>query len=105
MEIDELEPSPAFSDRPLGKVKRNGDQIMVKVIWQEMKDKNHTYYPSPIPPGVSVIPLVDVGEYCSPSTTKKSESHSTSFFPQLSSSCTHSVYPERSGTRGIRAFL
>lgn len=62
MEINELEPSPAFSDRPLGKVKRNGDQIMAKVIWQEMKDRNHSYYPSPIPPGLSVIPSVDVGD-------------------------------------------
>lgn len=41
-EIDEAESSPAFSDRPLGKAKRNGDQIQVKVVWQEMKDTDHS---------------------------------------------------------------
>lgn len=61
-EIDELEPTPGFSDGPLGKVKRNGDQIMVNVVWQEMKDTDHSYQPSRIPPGVSVIPSVDVGD-------------------------------------------
>lgn len=40
--IDEAEPSPAFSDRPLSKAKWNGDQIQVKVVWQEMKGTDHS---------------------------------------------------------------